>query len=119
MRSAERGETRGVYTLDVRFKPLAGLTSDMMVWLFRNLHKDAIYPRTNETFPMYLLFHPVTGVKCQMKMLLFASWHQQASARAHACADRRSMLLPAHQSGRPLTPRGDRASAGWQHVHVE
>uniref|UniRef100_A0A383W4B0 Uncharacterized protein n=1 Tax=Tetradesmus obliquus TaxID=3088 RepID=A0A383W4B0_TETOB len=54
--------TKGVFELDVRFKPLAGVTSNMMVWLLNNDHKNVNFTdSTGKTrvMPMHLLFHPV------------------------------------------------------------
>ncbi|KAF8057646.1 hypothetical protein HT031_005995 [Scenedesmus sp. PABB004] len=60
VKSSERGETRGgAFTVDVTFKPLKGVTADAMVWLLRNLHRDAVSPLDGRSYPMYLLFHGV------------------------------------------------------------
>ncbi|WIA20523.1 hypothetical protein OEZ85_004918 [Tetradesmus obliquus] len=53
--------TKGVFEL-VRFKPLAGVTRNMMVWLLNNDHKNVNFTdSTGKTrvMPMHLLFHPV------------------------------------------------------------
>lgn len=55
----EKGETKGVYEMEAVFKPLQGVTSSMMVWLFENLHRDAVYAVDGKTYPMYLIFHGV------------------------------------------------------------
>lgn len=39
--------------------PLANVTGDMMLWLFRNLPTEsAVSPLDNQTYPIYLLMHP-------------------------------------------------------------
>ncbi|WIA40027.1 hypothetical protein OEZ86_013451 [Tetradesmus obliquus] len=60
-----RNATKGVLEVDVKFKPLAGITGDMLVWLFNNDHKNTTYKavdNTTHTMPMHLLFHPVDHV---------------------------------------------------------
>ncbi|KAF6262423.1 hypothetical protein COO60DRAFT_626400 [Scenedesmus sp. NREL 46B-D3] len=55
----EKGETKGIYDMEAVFQPLRGVNSSMMVWLFENLHRDAVYAVDGKTYPMYLIFHGV------------------------------------------------------------
>ncbi|WIA22323.1 hypothetical protein OEZ85_004638 [Tetradesmus obliquus] len=50
--------TTGMLYMDLRYKPIVGVNSTMMTWMFENMANNATYATTNETFPMYLIFHP-------------------------------------------------------------
>ena len=39
--------------LTLEWKPLEGLTAEMVEWMFGNLHKTALSPFDNKTYPMY------------------------------------------------------------------
>lgn len=42
----------GVLNLTLEWKPLPGLTAEMVEWMFGNLHKTALSPFDNKTYPM-------------------------------------------------------------------
>eukprot|EP00882_Tetradesmus_deserticola_P015545 GHRQ01016565.1.p1 GENE.GHRQ01016565.1~~GHRQ01016565.1.p1 ORF type:complete len:260 (+),score=35.94 GHRQ01016565.1:239-1018(+) len=50
--------THGLLHVDIRYKAIRGVNSTMMTWMFENLAGKAVYAPTNETFDMYLIFHP-------------------------------------------------------------
>jgi hypothetical protein len=53
VKSVERGNLEsGVLNLTLEWKPLPGLTAEMVEWMFGNLHKEALSPFDNKTYPM-------------------------------------------------------------------
>jgi hypothetical protein len=53
VQSVERGNLdSGVLNLTLEWKPLPGLTAEMVEWMFGNLHKKALSPFDNKTYPM-------------------------------------------------------------------
>lgn len=53
--STSRAQT---WQVTVKHDPLPGLTPEMMVWFWQNLHTSVVNPADNKTYPMFLLFHP-------------------------------------------------------------
>jgi hypothetical protein len=53
VQSVERGNLpSGVLNMTLEWKPLPQLTSKMVQWMFGNLHKPALSPFDNKTYPM-------------------------------------------------------------------
>lgn len=63
VQSGERANLpAGVLNLTLEWKPLPGVTSEMVEWMFGNLHKPALSPFDGATYPMYTILHPTDHI---------------------------------------------------------